>query len=164
MVIWCLEPCFSLHSLIEPPCMQAGANVPGNLKNVEKLMEHPAFSITNPNACYSLFLSFLRSSVNFHAADGSGYKFIGDSVLKVGGSWKHLQLILLFLNASAQHIPYLSDVRDAALDSISARSLPGRTARARVLISALCKPYVRRWTRSTGKWQPGLCQAAHSQL
>ena len=84
MVIWCLEPCFSLHSLIEPPCMQAGANVPGNLKNVEKLMEHPAFSITNPNACYSLFLSFLRSSVSFHAADGSGYKFIGDSVLKVG--------------------------------------------------------------------------------
>ena len=63
--------------------MQAGANVPGNLKNVEKLLEHPAFSITNPNACYSLFLSFLRSSVNFHAADGSGYKFIADSVLKV---------------------------------------------------------------------------------
>ncbi len=65
-------------------CMQAGANVPGNLKNVEKLLDHPAFSITNPNACYSLFLSFLRSSVNFHAADGSGYRFIADSVLKVG--------------------------------------------------------------------------------
>ena len=64
--------------------MQAGANVPGNLKNVEKLLDHPAFSITNPNACYSLFLSFVRSSVNFHAADGSGYKFIADSVLKVG--------------------------------------------------------------------------------
>ncbi|CAK0786230.1 hypothetical protein CVIRNUC_009443 [Coccomyxa viridis] len=63
--------------------LQAGANVPGNLKNVEKLVEHPAFSIKNPNACYSLFLSFLRSAVNFHAADGSGYKFIADSVLKV---------------------------------------------------------------------------------
>ena len=65
---------------------QAGANVPGNLKNVEKLVAHPAFSIKNPNACYSLFLSFLRSAVNFHAADGSGYKFIADSVLKVGPS------------------------------------------------------------------------------
>ena len=72
--------------------MQAGANVPGNLKNVEKLMEHPAFSIANPNACYSLFLSFLRSSVNFHAADGSGYKFIADSVLKVRDLWEQIRL------------------------------------------------------------------------
>ena len=61
---------------------QAGANGEGNLKNVEGLLDHPAFSITNPNACYSLFLSFLRSPVNFHAADGSGYKFIADSILK----------------------------------------------------------------------------------
>ena len=53
---------------------------------MEKLLEHPAFSIKNPNACYSLFLSFLRSPVNFHAADGSGYRFIADSVLKVRAS------------------------------------------------------------------------------
>lgn len=65
--------------------MQAGSNLEGNLKNVEKLVSHPAFSITNPNACYSLFLAFLRSPVNFHAADGSGYKFIADSILKVWG-------------------------------------------------------------------------------
>lgn len=56
----------------------------GNLAAVEKLLTHPAFAITNPNACYSLFLSFLRSPVNFHAADGSGYKWIADSILKVG--------------------------------------------------------------------------------
>ena len=31
-----------------------------------------AFHITNPNNCYSLFLGFARSPVNFHAADGSG--------------------------------------------------------------------------------------------
>ncbi|EIE24754.1 aminopeptidase N, partial [Coccomyxa subellipsoidea C-169] len=63
--------------------LQAGSNLEGNLKNVEKLVTHPAFSITNPNACYSLFLAFLRSPVNFHAADGSGYNFIADSILKV---------------------------------------------------------------------------------
>jgi aminopeptidase N len=34
-------------------------------------------------SCYSLFLGFARSPVNFHAADGSGYKFMGDAVLKV---------------------------------------------------------------------------------
>ncbi len=30
-----------------------------------------------------MFLGFLRSPVNFHAADGSGYKFMADSILKV---------------------------------------------------------------------------------
>lgn len=33
-------------------------------------------------SCYSLFLGFARSVVNFHAEDGSGYKFLGDSILK----------------------------------------------------------------------------------
>lgn len=46
-------------------------------------MEHPAFVITNPNCCYSTFLTFARSAVNFHAADGSGYAFLADAVLKV---------------------------------------------------------------------------------
>jgi Domain of unknown function (DUF3458_C) ARM repeats len=34
-------------------------------------------------SCYSLFLGFARSPVNFHAANGSGYKFMGDAILKV---------------------------------------------------------------------------------
>lgn len=61
---------------------QASSCMPGNVSNVRKLMEHPAFQITNPNCCYSLFLGFARS-INFHAADGSGYEFIGDAVVKV---------------------------------------------------------------------------------
>eukprot|EP00878_Enallax_costatus_P011824 GHUV01012345.1.p1 GENE.GHUV01012345.1~~GHUV01012345.1.p1 ORF type:complete len:544 (+),score=203.91 GHUV01012345.1:419-2050(+) len=60
--------------------VQAGSSLPGNLKNVKALMDHPAFHITTPNCCYSLFLGFARS-VNFHAADGSGYEFIGDAVI-----------------------------------------------------------------------------------
>jgi hypothetical protein len=34
-------------------------------------------------SCYSMFLGFARSPVNFHAEDGSGYQFMGDSILKV---------------------------------------------------------------------------------
>ena len=94
----CYKRYKSAATLSEHACGgQAGANVPGNLKNVEKLVEHPAFSIKNPNACYSLFLSFLRSAVNFHAADGSGYKFIADSVLKVGPSKSLLAMLGLAL-------------------------------------------------------------------
>ena len=39
--------------------------------------------MTNPNSCYSLFLSFARSPVNFHAEDGSGYAWMADSILAV---------------------------------------------------------------------------------
>ncbi|GAX81576.1 hypothetical protein CEUSTIGMA_g9004.t1 [Chlamydomonas eustigma] len=63
--------------------LQAMSNAPGNLELVKKLVDHPAFNITNPNNCYSLFLGFARSPMNFHAVDGSGYQFMGDVVLKV---------------------------------------------------------------------------------
>ena len=32
----------------------------------------PSFNITNPNSCYSLFLGFARSPVNFHAGGLAG--------------------------------------------------------------------------------------------
>ena len=63
--------------------IQAGSDVPSNLAAVKDLASHPAFSVTNPNCCYSLYLAFQRSPVNFHAADGSGYEFIADTVLEV---------------------------------------------------------------------------------
>ena len=63
--------------------MQAMSNVPGNLANVRALVDHPKFKITNPNSCYSLLLASSHSALNFHAADGSGYEFLADMVLKV---------------------------------------------------------------------------------
>eukprot|EP00955_Chlamydomonas_euryale_P052981 355343-Chlamydomonas_euryale.AAC.8 len=82
------------HQPLLPPCPfctsgrsalpQATSNAPGNLELVKSLEEHSAFNIHNPNNCYSLFLGFSRSPVNFHAADGSGYKWMADAVIKVG--------------------------------------------------------------------------------
>lgn len=63
--------------------LQAGSNAPDNVHAVKALVNHPAFNITNPNNCYSLFLAFARSPVNFHKEDGSGYEFMGDAVLTV---------------------------------------------------------------------------------
>eukprot|EP00892_Ulva_mutabilis_P003378 jgi/Ulvmu1/1411/UM011_0140.1 len=63
--------------------MHATSGVPGNLAQVKDLTSHPAFKITNPNCCYSLLLGMSRSATNFHAADGSGYEFIADMVIKV---------------------------------------------------------------------------------
>lgn len=65
--------------------IQAGSNAPGNLERVRALTSHPAFNISNPNNCYALLLGFSHSPAHFHAADGSGYAFLADAVLKVDG-------------------------------------------------------------------------------
>lgn len=63
--------------------LQAFSDIPGNIKNVQSLMQHPSFDIRNPNKVYSLIGGFCGCSVNFHAKDGSGYEFVGDVVLQL---------------------------------------------------------------------------------
>ncbi|MGS0740679.1 aminopeptidase N [Glaciimonas sp. GG7] len=49
---------------------------------VRALLEHPAFTINNPNRARSLIFSFCNSNpANFHATDGSGYAFWADQVI-----------------------------------------------------------------------------------
>ncbi|KAJ4835362.1 Puromycin-sensitive aminopeptidase [Turnera subulata] len=61
--------------------LQAMSDVPGNVENVRNLLNHPAFDLRNPNKVYSLIGGFCGSPVNFHAKDGSGYKFLGEIVV-----------------------------------------------------------------------------------
>ena len=87
--------------------LQASSDIPGNVENVKKLLDHPAFDLRNPNKAsefsklsfsfttfflssmltiiqvYSLIGGFCGSPVNFHAKDGSGYKFLGDIVVQL---------------------------------------------------------------------------------
>lgn len=63
--------------------LQSASDIPGNVENVRKLLEHPAFDLRNPNKVYSLIGGFCASPVNFHAKDGSGYKFLGDLVVQL---------------------------------------------------------------------------------
>ncbi|MCL7029778.1 hypothetical protein MKW94_000096 [Papaver nudicaule] len=63
--------------------LQAMSDIPGNVENVRKLLQHPAFDLRNPNKVHSLIGRFRTSPVNFHAKDGSGYKFLGEMVLQV---------------------------------------------------------------------------------
>lgn len=70
-------------NLLKWLAVQSGSGSPGNVEAVRKLLDHPAFALTNPNSCYSLFLGFARSAPNFHALDGSGYEFLADAVIKV---------------------------------------------------------------------------------
>ncbi|KAL6556406.1 Puromycin-sensitive aminopeptidase [Orobanche gracilis] len=63
--------------------LQARSDIPDNVENVRELLNHPAFDMCNPNKVYSLVGGFCRSSVNFHAKDGSGYKFLGEMVVQL---------------------------------------------------------------------------------
>jgi aminopeptidase N len=49
---------------------------------VRNLMQHPAFSLKNPNRARSLIFSFCNGNPSqFHAADGSGYAFWAEQVI-----------------------------------------------------------------------------------
>jgi aminopeptidase N len=62
--------------------LQAMIPEPDTLERIKRLMEHPAFSLTNPNRVRSLVGSFtLANPTQFHKADGSGYEFLADIVL-----------------------------------------------------------------------------------
>ena len=51
---------------------------------VRTLMEHPAFSITNPNKVRSLIGAFaMANPTGFHAADGAAYRFHADRVIEL---------------------------------------------------------------------------------
>ncbi|MFQ3197441.1 MAG: aminopeptidase N [Paraglaciecola sp.] len=64
--------------------LQANTSRPDILPRLELLMSHSQFSMDNPNRVRSLVGSFAFYNVlGFHAADGSGYKFIGDYLLRL---------------------------------------------------------------------------------
>ena len=66
--------------------IQAGSSLPDTLQRVQALMQHPAFSLHNPNKVRSLIGRFCSANpLRFHAAGGSGYRFLGDRVLELDG-------------------------------------------------------------------------------
>jgi aminopeptidase N len=62
--------------------VQAACSLPGALARVQQLMEHAAFTLKNPNKVRALIGAFSgQNLVNFHQADGSGYRFLADQVI-----------------------------------------------------------------------------------
>jgi aminopeptidase N len=62
--------------------LQATIAEEGTLGRVKKLMEHSAFSLTNPNRVRSLIGAFASANqTQFNAADGSGYRFLAEIVI-----------------------------------------------------------------------------------
>ncbi|MFC5695127.1 aminopeptidase N [Pseudomonas sp. GCM10022186] len=62
--------------------VQAGCGLPGGLERVQALMQHSAFTLKNPNKVRALIGAFANQNlINFHRADGAGYRFLADHVI-----------------------------------------------------------------------------------
>jgi aminopeptidase N len=64
------------------------ATVPGDgtVERVRRLMQHPAFSLTNPNKVRALLGAFsMMNPTGFHAASGAGYRLHADQVIALNG-------------------------------------------------------------------------------
>ena len=53
------------------------------LERVKYLMEHPAFSLKNPNRVRALIGAFTQNRINFHRLDGQGYTLLADAVIEL---------------------------------------------------------------------------------
>jgi len=64
--------------------LQASSELPDTLSQVKQLLEHPEFSIKNPNKVRALIGVFCMANPrNFHAPDGSGYVFLGEMLSRL---------------------------------------------------------------------------------
>lgn len=64
--------------------LHASANIDSCLESLQGLLDHPAFSMSNPNNVYALFGGFSANMIQFHRGeDGDGYAFLIDNVIKL---------------------------------------------------------------------------------
>ncbi len=64
--------------------LQAVSSLPDTLDRVKALMDHPAFSMRNPNRVRALIGAFTAANpLRYHAAAGSGYAFHADRTLEL---------------------------------------------------------------------------------
>ena len=50
---------------------------------IQAALQHPAFDLQNPNKARALLNTFTRNIPHFHAADGSGYRFIAGKIEEI---------------------------------------------------------------------------------
>ena len=60
--------------------VQAASRLPATRARVEALTGHAAFDLRNPNKVYALLRTFGANHRHFHAADGSGYRFLAGQI------------------------------------------------------------------------------------
>ena len=91
---------------------------------VRKLMDHPAFTLRNPNRARSLIFSFCSGNpAQFHAADGSGYTFWAEQVLALDALNPQVAARLArALELWRRYTPALRERMRGALEQVAAQA------------------------------------------
>ena len=64
--------------------LQATSTLPGAVDEIQLLLSHPDFELTNPNRFRSLVAAFSQNNqVRFHDPSGAGYRFLADQLLRL---------------------------------------------------------------------------------
>ncbi|MET0267826.1 MAG: aminopeptidase N [Duganella sp.] len=95
-----------------------------DVATVRKLMEHPAFTLKNPNRARSLLFHFTNANPSqFHATDGSAYAFWAEHVIKLDAI--NPQVAARFarsLDRWRRYAPALQAKMKAALEQVAAHT------------------------------------------
>ena len=100
--------------------VQAGSDQAGQLSDIKKLLEHPAFDWKNPNKIRSVVGAFAGQNLAaFHHPDGSGYGFLADQVCRLDDSNPQIAARLVTpLTRWRKFAPAYSEQMKAALERI----------------------------------------------
>jgi aminopeptidase N len=103
--------------------MQAAAPTT-NVAGVRKLMQHPAFTLKNPNRARSLIFNFTSGNPSqFHAADGSAYEFWAEHVIKLDAINPQVAARLARgMDRWRRYAPALQAKMKRALEKVAARA------------------------------------------
>ncbi len=63
--------------------LQAMLEDEGAVERVQRLMQHPAFTTTNPNRVRAVLATFGQNLLGFHRKDGAGYRLLADKAIEL---------------------------------------------------------------------------------
>ncbi|KMQ75455.1 aminopeptidase N [Marinobacter subterrani] len=100
--------------------VQAASDRAGQLADIRKLLEHPAFDWKNPNKIRSVVGAFAGQNLSaFHNPDGSGYDFLADQVCRLDDTNPQIAARLVTpLTRWRKFAPVYSGQMESALERI----------------------------------------------
>jgi len=104
--------------------LQARSEAPDALAQVRALMQHPAYDARNPNRIRALVGVFCHGNpLRFHQADGSGYAFLREQVLRLDRQNPQVAARMLgAMNRWRKYDPQRQALMRAELQSIAAQA------------------------------------------
>jgi aminopeptidase N len=122
---------FAHEALVIDKWFAMQASAPGtDVAAVRKLMQHPAFTLKNPNRARSLIFNFTNANPSqFHAADGSAYAFWAEYVIALDAINPQVAARLArAMDRWRRYAPALQAKMKQALERVAAHTLSNDVA------------------------------------